>query len=86
MGVEILTFLGLAVVLEGVLMALFPGMLQRMMAELSTSSPERLRRVGLVASILGAAFLFGLAHMAGTGSDGHVLSFSAFRAMLAKVP
>lgn len=86
MGLEILTFLGLAIVFEGMLMALFPGALRRMMAEMSAFAPERLRRLGLLASILGAAFLFVLAHMAGANAGTHALGFSAFRAMLAGIP
>lgn len=90
MGQDILTFIGLAVVVEGVLMALFPGALQRMMAEMANFAPERLRRIGLIASVAGTGFLFALVHLtgdaAGGGADAGALGFSAFRSLLAGLP
>lgn len=86
MGQEILTFIGLAIVVEGVLMALFPGALQRMMAEMANFAPERLRRIGLIASVAGTGFLFVLAHVAGAEADTGTLGFAAFRSLLAGLP
>lgn len=86
MGIELLTFLGLAVLVEGVLLALFPGALRRMMAELALATPERLRRLGLIAVVVGAAALFVLAHVAGAqAGTGGRLGFETLRAMLARI-
>ncbi len=86
MGIELLTFFGLAILVEGVLLALFPGALRRMMAAMALSPPERLRRLGLIAVVVGAVALFVLAHVvaarAGTGGR---LGFETLRAMLAGI-
>ncbi len=86
MGIEILTFIGLAVVVEGVAMALFPDALRRAMAQVATLAPERLRRLGLAAAVGGAAFLLVLAHVAGDGTGDGGLGFAAVRAALAGFP
>ena len=45
--------LGLAVALEGMLYALFPGAMQRMIAKVITQPPERLRLAGLAGAAVG---------------------------------
>lgn len=50
---DFLTALGLALVIEGVAYALFPGAMQRMMAQVLTLPPPLLRVFGLVAAISG---------------------------------
>ncbi len=49
----ILCSLGLCLALEGVLWALFPAMMRRVMRELVEKSPEILRRYGLLGIGLG---------------------------------
>lgn len=86
MAFELLTFVGLAIVVEGVLMALFPGALKRMMSEMSAFAPERLRRLGVFSCVAGAAFLFLLAHVAGAEAGVGALGFETVRAMLSGLP
>lgn len=57
MAIELLTFLGLVIVVEGVLLALFPAALVRVMRDMAAQPPERLRRIALVAAVCGGAFL-----------------------------
>ena len=86
MGIELLTFFGLAILVEGVLLALFPGALRRMMAAMALSPPERLRRLGLIAVVVGAVALFVLAHVVGAqAGTGGRLGFETLRAMLAGI-
>lgn len=69
MAIELLTFLGLAIVAEGVLLTLFPGALARMMRDMSAIAPDRLRWLGLFAAVAGAALLLALATAAGGSGD-----------------
>jgi uncharacterized protein YjeT (DUF2065 family) len=50
---DFLTALGLALAIEGVAYALFPGAMQRMMARMLATPPHLLRIFGLVAAISG---------------------------------
>jgi uncharacterized protein YjeT (DUF2065 family) len=50
---DFLTAIGLVLVLEGVLYALFPEGMQRMMAQALELSPALLRKGGLVAAVIG---------------------------------
>lgn len=50
---DFLTALGLALVIEGVAYALFPGAMRRMMAEVVTMPSSLLRAFGLAAAISG---------------------------------
>lgn len=47
------TAFGLILVIEGLLYAVFPRAMQRMMERLRDAPPESLRRAGLGASVLG---------------------------------
>jgi uncharacterized protein YjeT (DUF2065 family) len=76
-GVELLTFLGLALLAEGVLLAVFPKALLRMMAEMSQIAPERLRYMGLVSAVIGTAMLFILVR-----ALGGTLGFAGLRALI----
>lgn len=84
MAVELLTFLGLAIVAEGILLALFPAALARMMRDMSAIAPERLRWLGLFAAVAGAALLLALASTGGGAGDAFGdLGFPRLRALLA---
>lgn len=84
MAIELLTFLGLAIVAEGVLLALFPAALARMMRDMSAIAPERLRWFGLFAAVAGAALLLALATVGGGSGDAvGGLGFPRLRALLA---
>lgn len=48
------TAFGLILVIEGLLYALFPEAMQRMMERLREAPPESLRRAGLTAAAIGA--------------------------------
>ncbi len=50
---DLLTALGLAMVIEGVAYALFPAAMQRMMKAVVTMPPSSLRAVGLTGAVLG---------------------------------
>ncbi|MCG8545448.1 MAG: DUF2065 domain-containing protein [Alphaproteobacteria bacterium] len=50
---DFLTAIGLVLVLEGVLYALFPEGMQRMMAQALEMSPGTLRKGGLIAAVAG---------------------------------
>lgn len=52
---DFLTACGLALVIEGVAYALFPGAMQRMVMAILTMPPNTLRRCGVVAAALGVA-------------------------------
>ncbi len=77
MLLELLTFLGLVLFLEGVLLALFPEALRRMMLAFAARPAPWLRRHGLIIAILAAGFLYGLSVMA--SGDGDALAFSRLR-------
>lgn len=50
--------LALAIALEGMLYALFPGAMQRMMAAVQQQPPERLRAAGLAAAAVGVLLVW----------------------------
>lgn len=50
--------LGLVLVIEGVLYALFPGAMQRMMHMALAAPPATLRRIGLAGAFLGFAVVW----------------------------
>lgn len=52
---DFLTAIALALTFEGVLYALFPASMKRMMAALQTHPEQTLRWAGLIATILGVA-------------------------------
>ena len=52
---DLLTALGLALVIEGALYALFPGPMRRLLARALAEPESRLRWAGLMAAMLGVA-------------------------------
>ena len=50
--------LALVLVIEGVLYALFPDAMQRMLEQISTLSPQSLRFAGLFSALLGVAMVW----------------------------
>ena len=84
MALEILTFFGLAMLLEGVLLALFPGAMQRMMAQFAVLAPSQLRNIGLGFAIAAALALALLSRFSG-GPEGRgiVFGFSETRHLIA---
>ena len=55
---DFLTAIGLVLVLEGVLYALFPEGMQRMMAQALQMSPNMLRKGGILAAFVGFAIVW----------------------------
>ena len=55
---DLATALALVLVIEGVLYALFPEGMKRLMAQMMTVSPSILRIAGLVAACLGVGFVY----------------------------
>ena len=53
MAVQLLTALALVLVIEGVVYALFPHGMKRMLEQVMTLPPSALRRAGLVSAIAG---------------------------------
>lgn len=62
MSSYLLTAIGLVLVLEGALYALFPQAMQRMMQEIIAYAPDALRRLGLAAAFVGFAIIYFLHH------------------------
>ena len=50
---DLVTALGLVLVIEGLLLALMPDMLKRLVAEILTQPPQRLRYGGLLTAAAG---------------------------------
>ena len=50
--------LALVLVIEGILYALFPDAMQRMLEQISTLSPQSLRFAGLFSAFLGVAMVW----------------------------
>ena len=50
---DLVVALGLVLVIEGALYALFPGGMQRMMAQLQETAPATLRVMGLGGAVVG---------------------------------
>ena len=55
---DLVTALGLVLVIEGALYALFPERMQRMMAQALELPPAFLRRAGVVAAVVGFAVVW----------------------------
>ncbi len=58
MALQLLTALALILVIEGVLYALFPNGMQRMLAQVMTMPPSALRRAGLVSVFAGVVLVW----------------------------
>ncbi|RED54207.1 DUF2065 domain-containing protein [Aestuariispira insulae] len=56
--IALITAVGLVLVLEGAIYALFPDGMKRMMSQMSYVPPDVLRRAGLVAAVIGAAIVW----------------------------
>lgn len=54
----IFTTIGLVLVLEGIIYALYPEGMQRMMAQMLTLPPASLRRAGLVFAVIGCIIVW----------------------------
>ena len=52
---DILAALGLALVIEGLMLAVFAGTLDELMAVLRELGAARIRRIGLITAVAGAA-------------------------------
>lgn len=55
---DLITALGLAIAIEGVLYALFPDGMRKMMAMALSQPPSTIRATGLGAAILGVAIVW----------------------------
>lgn len=55
---DLLTALGLAVAIEGLLYTLFPNAMKRMMVQVLAQPPNSLRTAGLVAAIAGVSLVW----------------------------
>ena len=75
MGLELLTFLGLVLFLEGVGLALFPVGIRRMLDHFAGLTPPQLRVIGLGFAVVAALLLVILARVA-YGGDGAGMSFA----------
>ncbi len=56
--IELLSALGLAIVLEGALYAVFPNVARNMAMTIAGSSAASLRRAGLLAAVMGVALVW----------------------------
>jgi uncharacterized protein YjeT (DUF2065 family) len=56
--ISLLTAFGLILVIEGLLYALFPAAMQRMMERLREAPPETLRKAGLTAAVAGVGLVW----------------------------
>lgn len=84
MALELLTFLGLALLLEGVLLALFPGHMRRMMEQFAALGPGQLRGLGLGLAVAAALALVGLSVFSGDDKVGGMsFAFPATRHLIA---
>ncbi len=82
MAVELATFLGLAMLLEGVAMALFPGGSRRMLDQVASLTAAQLRIIGLSLAVVAALALMILAHFA-SDPDGMSFAFPETRRFVA---
>lgn len=55
---DLIVAIGLVLVIEGVLYALFPSSMQRMMVMALTQPPRTLRTTGLIAAFIGVAIVW----------------------------
>ncbi len=80
--VELLTFLGLALLLEGVVLALFPAGMRRMLDQFAALSAAQLRVIGLGFTVVAALVLVIVARVA-NGDGGMSFAFPATRRLVA---
>ena len=86
MALELLTFLGLTLLLEGVVLALFPGGMKRMMDQFAALTPQQLRVIGLGFAAVAAVCLIILSRFSGDGSIGGMsFAFPQTRGLFAGV-
>jgi uncharacterized protein YjeT (DUF2065 family) len=84
LGLELLTFLGLTLLLEGVVLALFPGGMKRMMAQFEAMTAQQLRVVGLGFAAVAAVGLILLSRFSGDeGIGGMSFAFPQTRSFFA---
>ena len=84
MAVELLTFLGLALLLEGVILALFPAGVRRMLDQFAALAPQQLRIIGLGFAVVAVLVLVILARVANGGDAGGMsFAFPATRRFIA---
>ncbi len=81
MVVELLTFLGLALLLEGVVLALFPAGMRRMLDQFAALSAAQLRVIGLGFTVVAVLVLVIVARVANGG--GVSFAFPATRRLVA---
>jgi hypothetical protein len=55
---DLVTALGLVLVIEGLVLALMPDLLKRLIADILTQPVRRLRLAGLVSAVLGLAVVW----------------------------
>lgn len=55
---DLIVAIGLVLVIEGALYALFPGGMQRMMQQMQAVAPSSLRTTGLVAAAIGLVIVW----------------------------
>ena len=55
---ELVVAIGLVLVIEGALYALFPGGMQRMMQQIQEVAPSTLRAIGLAGAVIGLAIVW----------------------------
>ena len=65
MSEALLTALGLVLVIEGLLYALVPGQLRRMLLAMQTMSDDQLRLGGLAAIAMGVLFVWAVRSLSG---------------------
>jgi len=82
-AVELLTFLGLALLLEGVILALFPAGIRRMLDQFAALTAPQLRVIGLVFTVAAALVLVIVARLANGGGEGMSFAFPATRRFVA---
>lgn len=84
MALELLTFLGLTLFLEGVVLALFPGGMRRMMDQFAAMTAQQLRVVGLGFAAVAAVGLVILSRFSGDETiGGMTFAFPETRSLLA---
>jgi uncharacterized protein YjeT (DUF2065 family) len=55
---DLVAALGLALAIEGLLFASFPGMMKRVMSDASASPRERMRLVGVLSALIGVGVVW----------------------------
>ena len=72
LALELLTFLGLALLLEGVILALFPGGIRRMLDQFAALGGQQLRLIGLGFSVVAALTLVIVSRFTDNGGEGGI--------------